>query len=80
MTPLCRLRRFLGLRQTDVQAATGISARRLSLAEQGSIKLTESEEWAVSRYLADRLRIIRESPTPKNKIPELVASVAGGRH
>lgn len=64
MTPLCRLRRFLGLTQADVETATGISVRRLSLAEHGSIKLTDSEECAVSEYLADRLRIVRESQTP----------------
>jgi len=58
MTSLCRLRRFLGLTQTDVETATSIPVRRLSLAEQGSISLTESEEQAVSEYLADRLRIV----------------------
>jgi hypothetical protein len=58
MTPICRLRRFLGLTQTDVEIATGISIRRLSLAEHGSIKLTDSEEQAISEYLSDRLRIV----------------------
>jgi len=61
--PLCRLRRFLGLTQADVETATGISTRRLSLAEHGSLKLTASEEAAVSEYLADRLRIVRELET-----------------
>lgn len=44
----------------DVETATGISVRRLSLAENGSIILTDSEECAVSEYLADRLRIVHE--------------------
>jgi hypothetical protein len=48
------------LTQADVETATGISARQLSLAEQGSLKLTESEEWAVSEYLSDRLQIVTE--------------------
>jgi hypothetical protein len=60
MTPLCRLRRFWGLTQADVETATGISVRRLSLAEHSSIKLTVSEEAAVSGCLADRLRIVQE--------------------
>jgi transcriptional regulator with XRE-family HTH domain len=59
MTPLSRLRRFLGLTQIDVENATGISVRRISLAEHSSIKLTDSEELAVSEYLAARLRIAR---------------------
>lgn len=59
MTPLWRLRRFLGLTQADVELATGISVRRLSLAENGSVKLTDSEERAVSEYLADRLEVVK---------------------
>ena len=62
MTPLCRLRRFLGLRQLDVERATGVSIRRLSLAEQGALTLTETEQRLVSDYLADRLRIEGQSP------------------
>jgi transcriptional regulator with XRE-family HTH domain len=60
MTSFCRLRRFLGLTQLDVEIATGISVRRLSLAENGSVKLTDSEECAVSEYLAAPLRIVNE--------------------
>jgi transcriptional regulator with XRE-family HTH domain len=70
MTPLCRLRRFLGLTQADVETATGISVRRLSLAEHGSIKLTASEEAAISEYLADRLRIVRELQGDANEVRE----------
>jgi transcriptional regulator with XRE-family HTH domain len=76
MTPLCRLRRFLGLTQADVEIATGISIRRLSLAERGSVRLTASEECAVSEYLADRLRIVRElqtsDPSRRGSIAEVV--------
>jgi transcriptional regulator with XRE-family HTH domain len=62
MSPLCRLRRFLGLTQIDVALATGISVSRISLSERGSIecRLTDSENHAVSEYLADRLRILSE--------------------
>jgi transcriptional regulator with XRE-family HTH domain len=60
MTRFCRLRRFLGLTQLDLEIATGISVRRISLAENGSITLTEPEECAIFEYLADRLRIVRE--------------------
>lgn len=58
MTALCRLRRFLGLTQIDVETATGISVRRISLAENQCINLTASEEAALREYLADRLRIV----------------------
>ena len=60
MTRFCRLRRFLGLTQLDLEIATGIPVRRISLAEHGSIRLTEPEESAVFEYLAARLRIVRE--------------------
>jgi transcriptional regulator with XRE-family HTH domain len=63
VTPLCRLRRFLGLTQAEVETATGIPARRVSLAEHGLVRLTDSEECAVSEYLAARLRIVRELQT-----------------
>lgn len=62
MTPLCRLRRFLGLRQIDVERATGVSVSRLSAAERGMLTLTETEQRLVSAYLADRLRIEGQSP------------------
>jgi len=58
------------LTQADVETATGISVRRLSLAEHGSVKLAESEEYAVSGYLADRLRIVRELQANMREIPE----------
>jgi transcriptional regulator with XRE-family HTH domain len=81
MTPLCRLRRFLGLTQADVETATGISVRRLSLAEHGSVKLTDSEECAVSEYLADRLRIVRELPANTRETSEnRTEHVDGVRH
>jgi transcriptional regulator with XRE-family HTH domain len=70
MTPLSRLRRFLGLTQIDVENATGISVRRISLAEHGSIKLTDSEELAVSEYLAARLRIARNVQGTSAGAPE----------
>jgi hypothetical protein len=54
------LRRFLGLTQLDLEIATGIPVRRISLAENGSIRLTGPEESAVFEYLADRLRIVKE--------------------
>jgi transcriptional regulator with XRE-family HTH domain len=57
MTPFCRIRRFLGLTQDDVAAVTGISIRRLPLAERGAIQLLESEECAVRAYLEDELKI-----------------------
>jgi hypothetical protein len=63
MTFFCRLRRFLGLTQLDVEIATGIPVRRLSLAENSSIRLTASEESAVFEYLSDRLRIAKELQT-----------------
>jgi len=71
MTPLGRLRRFLGLTQTDVESATGISVRRISLAEHGSVRLTDSEELAVSEYLAARLRIVKNMERTSTRAPEV---------
>jgi transcriptional regulator with XRE-family HTH domain len=55
MSPLSRLRRFLGLTQLDVALATGIAIGRLSRAERGL--LAETEERLVAAYLAARMRI-----------------------
>jgi hypothetical protein len=60
MTPLCRLRRFLGLTQMDVHIATGVPIRRLSQAESGFVKLNVNDEKLVREYLCHRLRIVRE--------------------
>jgi transcriptional regulator with XRE-family HTH domain len=67
MTPLCRLRRFLGLSQIDVQNATGVSLPRLSRAEGGFIKLSADEEMAVREYLYARLRAISELETESQR-------------
>jgi transcriptional regulator with XRE-family HTH domain len=67
MTPLSRLRRFLGLTQIDVQNATGVSLRRLSQAESGFIKLSAGEELAVREYLGARLRAISELETESQR-------------
>ncbi len=73
MTPLCRLRRFLGLRQLDVERATGVPVSRLSAAERGVLTLTETERRLVSAYLADRLRI--EAQPPDTAIFEALGEV-----
>jgi transcriptional regulator with XRE-family HTH domain len=57
MSPLSRLRRFLGLTQLDVALATGIAIGRLSRAERGLLTLAETEERLVAAYLAARMRI-----------------------
>ena len=55
-----RLRRFLGLRQIDVELATGVAIHRLSLSERGLLLLSDAEQSLVSAYLRDRLKIVRE--------------------
>jgi hypothetical protein len=81
VSPLCRLRRFLGLTQLDVTLATGISVQRLSRAENCLLDLTPSEEQAVSYYLAARLRIVREleaAPPDSPKSDPSAADPFGG--
>lgn len=54
MTDLKRMRLICGLRQLDVYVATGITPSRISLAERGSIALSQSEEWALRSFLNTR--------------------------
>jgi hypothetical protein len=49
------IRRFLNLRLTDVERATGISAARISEAERGLTRLTRAEERAVKNFLQMKL-------------------------
>lgn len=49
------IRRFLNLRLTDVERATGIAAARISEAERGLTRLTRSEERAVTNFLKMKL-------------------------
>jgi len=49
------IRRFLNLRLTDVERATGIAAARISEAERGLTGLTRAEEHAVSTFLKMKL-------------------------
>jgi hypothetical protein len=60
MASIGQLRRFLGLRQIDVEIATGIPVRRLSLAERGLLELNEPEKRLIVAYLSDRLRIAQD--------------------
>jgi transcriptional regulator with XRE-family HTH domain len=49
------IRRFLNLRLTDVERATGIAAARISEAERGLTRLTRAEERAVKNFLQMKL-------------------------
>jgi transcriptional regulator with XRE-family HTH domain len=49
------IRRFLNLRLTDVERATGIAAARISEAERGLTRLSRSEERIVSDFLKRKL-------------------------
>lgn len=60
MAPIGQLRRFLGLRQIDVEIATGVSVKRLSAAERGRLELSDAEKMLVVTYLNDRLRVARD--------------------
>jgi hypothetical protein len=54
-----RIRRYLGLRQQDVSAHTGIPLYRLSGYEVGKLQLNETERRSLLRYLRTRLQAIR---------------------
>lgn len=58
------MRLVCGLRQIDVWAATGIPVNRLSLAERGCIRLSESEEKLLVRYFIERWRALRQNELP----------------
>jgi transcriptional regulator with XRE-family HTH domain len=49
------IRRALDIRLIDEARATGISASRLSLAERGLAKLSDSERRAVENFLRARM-------------------------
>jgi hypothetical protein len=49
------VRRFLNLRLTDVERATGIAAARVSEAERGLTQLKPTEECAVTNFLKMKL-------------------------
>jgi predicted transcriptional regulator len=55
-----RIRMFVGLRQVDVERATGISVARLSKAEGGGLTLSRTEQILLENVLRDRMRIIVE--------------------
>jgi hypothetical protein len=55
MRDLRQIRRFLELTQQEVELATGITARRISLAENGFLTLSYLEEEAVREYLGERM-------------------------
>lgn len=56
-----RIRHFLGLRQSDVAAAVGITVSRLSQAENGRIRLNSTEKRALDEFYKARLRILTEA-------------------
>jgi transcriptional regulator with XRE-family HTH domain len=60
MSPLCRLRRFLGLTQRDVAEATGIALSRLAKAESRFGQLSDGEEATIREYLAGYLQMVRQ--------------------
>ena len=49
------IRRFLNLRLTDVERATGIPAGRISEAERGLTRLKPAEQHAVMNFLKMKL-------------------------
>jgi len=79
MTKIGRVRRFLGLRQIDVEIATGIPVRRLSAAERGVLRLNHLEESLVSSYLHDRLRIVQGVSANDRAIEVLTPEAGEGR-
>jgi len=79
MTTIGRVRRFLGLRQIDVEIATGIPVKRLSAAERGVLRLNHLEESLVSSYLRDRLRIVQDLSGNGRAIEELTPGDVEGR-
>jgi len=60
MQDFARIRRFLGLTQRDVSAATSILISRLSGAERGVIELTQTELVVLRTFLARRTRVVFE--------------------
>lgn len=64
---LRRLRELAGQSQLDLQAATGISQSRISLAETGRTTLTAEEAKRVARVVLDVM---------KRKMSEVEAAVA----
>ena len=56
---LRRLRAFLLLNLSDVEASTGVSAERLSKAERGIIMLNATEQRAIQSYYEARYRMVQ---------------------
>jgi hypothetical protein len=54
------MRLICGFRQIDVWAATGIPVNRLSLAERGRLRLSESEERLLAGFLLDQWGALRQ--------------------
>lgn len=61
MSDLKRMRLLCGLRQLDVWAGTGVPVYRISLAERGGLRLTESEEKLIVAYLRERWTALRQA-------------------
>ena len=59
------IRRFLNLRLTDVERATGIAAARISEAERGLTRLTRAEERAIVNFLKMKLAGTFNSEVPE---------------
>jgi transcriptional regulator with XRE-family HTH domain len=55
-----RLRNFLGLSQTDVSTATGISVGRLSGAENRRLFLNATERRALEEFYKARMQMLGE--------------------
>lgn len=53
-----RMRVFLGLRQADVAAATGVAVPRISGFENGRIRLNPTERRAIEHFYRDRAKIV----------------------
>jgi transcriptional regulator with XRE-family HTH domain len=56
-----RIRHFLGLRQADVSAATGISIGRVAGIENGRLRLNPTEKRALEEFYRARMRMLAEA-------------------
>jgi hypothetical protein len=79
MQDFARVRRFLGLTQRDVSAATSILISRLSGAERGVIALTNTERVVLQTFLARRVRVAFEAQKAgcANRAPGVLVQFTG---
>ncbi len=70
MTDLKRMRLLCGLRQLDVWAATGIPVNKLSRAERGRVRLSESERRLLIGFLRERWEALPDvEPRSASNLP-----------